>query len=200
MKLREYRCPWCGNITEPLGLRTEMIKKCSNCGNRYTYHKDGFIWKLYSALWVLTCACSLLVMVNIWIAVISVCVLLMITFSSYYVMSYEQVNDNQKNTYKKYKAKFKFTESELNYIKRRYFMQDKSIIPICFINNNNIAVSNMICICIEGARKTTDNEFECSLSFLPLSNVTYEVKDKNIRFSFFKECKKIGSGMLLGKL
>lgn len=199
MKIREHRCPWCGNIAEPLGLRTEMIKKCSNCGNEYTYHKDGFIWKIHSALWILTCACSLLVMVNIWIAVIIVCVLLMITFSCYYFMSYEKVNDNKKNICKKFKAKFEFADSELNYIKRRYFLQDKSIIPICFINNN-IAVSNMICVCIEDAKKITDNEFECVFSFLPFSNVIYVIKDENARFFFFKEHKKIGGGMLLGKL
>lgn len=63
-------------------------------------------------------------------------------------MSYEKVNDNKKTHIIKFKAKFEFAENELNYIQRRYFMQDKNVTPICFINNNNIAVSNMICVCI----------------------------------------------------
>lgn len=135
MKIKEHRCPWCGSITDPLRLRTEMMKKCCNCGNKYTYHKDGFIGKVYNVLWILTCACGLLAMVNICIAMIIVCLLLIITFSTYNFMSYERVNDNKNFTYKKYKAKLEFTKNELNYIKRRYFLQDKSIIPICFVND-----------------------------------------------------------------
>lgn len=198
---RQHRCPWCGVITDTLGVGRFNILTCSNCKKRYTYYWDGLMNKLHNIMLFVVCVFSIpLGFFNIYFFCIFIFLTIHLSYLFLELASYERVDDNKKFEHKKYKAKFKFDENDLGYIKRRYFLQDKSIIPVCFVDNNDIALSNMICICMEDTQNITKSEFDCVFSFLPLSDVTYNITYENIKFFFYKDYKKIGEGMVLNQI
>lgn len=201
MKEKYHRCPWCGVITDTLGLGRFNILTCSNCKRRYTYYRDGLMHKLNNIMSFIVCVFSVpLSLLNIYICLIFIFIIINLSSLFLKLASYERIDDNKKFEHKKYKAKFKFTENELSYIKRRYFLQDKSIIPVCFVNDNGIALSNMICVCMEDTKKITNSEFDCVFSFLPLSDAIYNIIDENIKFFFYKDYKKVGEGIVFNQI
>lgn len=163
------RCPWCGSETEKLGLRTQMIKKCLKCGQEYTYGDGGFgdsNVKKY---------------IRISLLVLSICCLFFSVFSkiffiimlfgfvlSYIIgiedLNYERYNDKEKFKYKKYVSEIRFT-MHISKKEIKSLLSNDSIIPICFVDNDKIPVSNDICVLVESAKENTDEINECIFSF-----------------------------------
>ena len=197
------RCPWCGHNIEESGLLNQMIKKCSHCDHQYTESVCEFgKQRPLAIIWI-----SLMLLSIIFFALSAICSLKFIILAHAALSIIPLIGGNQKNyfrdndtdrfMYKKYTADI-FFNKELSKKQKKSYLIEASIIPVCFIDSNGFPVSNTICIFIENAGIKSDNNFECTFSFLPLSEVKFNIEGTGIRFFLFDEKYRIGEGVVTG--
>ena len=106
-------------------------------------------------------------------------------------------NDVHKFMQSNYKAVFYFTQEEMKTAEKYSVMLPKHVIPICFTDENEKALSNVVCMQISETENMSMDSFECAVSFLPLSEIKFSF-DKYIKlnFTFFCNNKKAGTGII----
>lgn len=195
------RCPWCGSKVDKLGLKNQTIKKCLKCNHKYTYGDTGFgdsNGKKYIrlALRLIAFICLTLSVFNPIFYVLML-ILTALSFAiGYDELNYTRYDDSERFTYKKYIAEIRFNS---DYTKKeiKLLLSNDNIFPICFVDNNQQPISNDICISVEDAKKTHDNLFEFTLSFLPLSEVKYSINEFNVKFICYDNGIIVGEGKVL---
>lgn len=124
-------------------------------------------------------------------------IFIIIVYAIGYDSTYSRYEDQNKFQNKKYITRFIFQKSDYKKRNQKTLLRNDSIVPICFVNDKGFPISNNICVCIEDARVLSDNEYECIFSFLPLSEIKYNIKEFNLRFFFFDDYQKMGEGVVL---
>ena len=199
------RCPWCGHDIEKSGVINQMIKKCSHCDHQYTESVCEFgNQRPLAIIWISLMLLSIVFLVLSGIYSLKFIILAHATLSVIPLIGGNQKNyirddeyDTSKFMYKKYTADIFFNE-ELSKKQKKSYLIDASIIPVCFVDLNDFPVSNTICIFIENAAIKSDNNFECTFSFLPLSEVKFNIKGTGIHFFLFDGKYRIGEGVVTG--
>ena len=198
------RCPWCGHEVDELGLRNRTVKKCSHCDHKYTYGDCEFgeehrIRNIRIALLTLSVVSSFFIIYSPLFMYLASALLIIATYLiNPRQINYARDNDTEKFTYKRYSADITFTE-KFSIKQKKLYLSNDNIIPVCFVNSENIPVSHTICICIENAAVISENKFECTFLFLPFSEVKFNINETGIRFYLFDEERKIAEGVVTGK-
>lgn len=197
----KHRCPWCGEVVEDIRSKKYNIKECGGCGHEYTYHNDGALSKISDFLGIFWIVIAALSMSNILIAIIYGILFVLAKLFICKNITYERYDDSDiKYDIKKHKAKFTFDQNNVSswdYIKTRIFLSEKSIVPICFADENNYPLSHVICICMEGTRIISKTKYECIFSFLPQSDVSYDVSKTRDFYLFDGNRKRVGKGSII---
>ena len=197
------RCPWCGHEIDELKLLNQMLKKCSHCDHQYIeidseFGEEHRLHNIRMALLALSLVSAFLLVYSPLFIFLSQT--LMIAFSLIKSMQTNHRRDNDKDifTYKKYTADITFTE-KLSTRQKKKYLSTCNVIPVCFVNAENIPVSHTICIYIENAAVISENKYECTFSFLPLSEVKFAISETGIRFYLFDDKLKIAEGVVTGR-
>lgn len=195
LKIKKHKCPWCGNDVFMLSVYSSTKVKCDSCGHYYTYCSDSTANKIQKFLFVLMILCIFIVPFDFMsVIVILFLVLYLICFL---FIPYERMDDTDKFMNKKYVSIINMYDNVK--INPRKILSSYNIIPVCFVNDKYIPVSNDICILIEDSKKNAPDEYECIFSFLPLSCVKYGIKEPNIKFVIFDDHVKVGEGIVMGE-
>lgn len=198
------RCPWCGHEIKDPWMNITSVKKCRLCEHEYIYSDCEFgeenkIRNIRIIMLILSVVFMYFIVysqVFMYLAVAALSI-------AQYLINPSQINNKRYNdtdifTYKRYSADITFTE-ELRKKQKKLYLSNCNIIPVCFVNDENIPVSHTICIYIENAAVISENKFECTFSFLPLSEVKFNIEDFGIRFYLFDDKRKIAEGVVTGK-
>lgn len=194
-KIRKHKCPWCRNDVFMLSIYSSTKKKCDNCGYYYTYCSDSRASKVQKLSFALLILCMFIVPFDFLPFVVVLFLLLYVT--CYLFIPYERMDDTDKFIIKKYISSI--TMYDYIKINPRKVLSSHNIVPVCFIDDKGIPVSNDVCILIENSKKNGHNEYECIFSFLPSSNIKYDIKKTNIKFIIFDNRVKIGEGIVTGE-
>ncbi|WP_044976124.1 hypothetical protein [Ruminococcus sp. HUN007] len=194
-KIKKHKCPWCGNDVFMLSTYSSTKKKCDCCGHNYTYCDDSKACKAQKLSVGLMILCMFVVPFNF----LPFIVVFFLSFyvSCYLFIPYERMDDTDKFMIKKYVSII--TMYDIIKINPRKILSYYNIVPICFIKDNDIPISNDICILIESSKKIGPNEYECIFSFLPLSSVKFDIKEPNTKFIVFDNHEKVGEGIVKGE-
>ncbi len=193
--MKKHKCPWCGEDVFMLSVYSTVKAKCNNCGHYYTYCSDSRATKVQKLSLVLLIVCMFIVPFDYVPFVVELFLLFYVI--CYLFIPYERMDDTDKFTIKKYVSVI--TVDDNIRINPRKIFSSNNIVPVCFINDKNIPVSNDICILIEDCKKNAANEYECIFSFLPLSRVKYDITEPDIKFIVFDDRVKIGVGIVKGE-
>ncbi len=195
-KIKKHKCPWCGNDVFMLSIYSSTKDKCDNCGHYYTYCSDSKASKVQKLSFALLILCMFIVPFNCLPFIVVLFLLFYVI--CYLFIPYERMDDTNKFMIKKYVSVITMYDNVK--INPRKILSYYNIVPVCFIDDNDIPVSNDVCILIENSKKNSHDEYECTFSFLPSSNVKYDIKKTNIKFIIFDDRVKVGEGIVVGEV
>ena len=82
-----------------------------------------------------------------------------------------------------------------NFLQKRIIFSEKNLFVICFVDDNTVPVSHMLCISTEDVKFTSSNTFESNIKFIPLSANNTDFS-KGTKFYIFEGKEKIAHGIL----
>ncbi len=189
------RCPWCGEDARNNSRGFAVYgKKCMSCGNEFISYRKNPLYIFLSVLTILFFIVYFILdayFVNlpdlVFLPFISLGLAeLLLTICPYIKQTNHYVNQKRQVAAISFYPEF--------HKQARLFVTENQIFTLCFVGENDIPISKMICAATESV-KYKKNECKCILAFLPLGNLD-KIYSTGTKFYFYFNNKVVGSGIL----
>lgn len=207
----EKRCPWCGEIYNYSGFSSPRSKIviCEKC-KKYGCHSLGRLRliSIFFNIVALICLFSMFILYKkIDLKIIIFFCIYSYTHSSalscLYSEPYERYSLGKwnKNLYSYPFPKValanitweSFRITNISWLKWK--VVEKTILPVCFIDDENMPISLTYCIVVESSKVLKKNHSQLEFHFL-LEEAPEELLEAGKRFYIFNERIKIGEGII----
>lgn len=157
MKVKEHRCPWCGEQIKAMSTHNIFLGKCIYCGGKYKMSINNIFYII---------SLVLILVANFFLARFEYGVLTIFIIHSLLIILVPFKRDFDKFiTLKGIKIHILYN-SKKEKKKYRLLLTSDKIVTICFVDKENKPQSNMICVTVDSV--IWNEEYcECNLYFLP---------------------------------
>lgn len=179
--MMKKRCPWCGEIV-PEKFFPFAGYVCPSCGNRSKLHLFGGVYLFLFSIGIL-----LLIALDHFFSIKSVW-LIVILFAFTALTLPLETDSRHFVPQKKSKAEFTLLH-DMFVLKKKIVFSEKRIFPICFVDDNDVPISHMICCSFEDTKFSEKNRATASVKFVPLSDHKVDFPSGTKFFLFIEETR-----------